>query len=155
MTDSERLPCKLYLDLQVAALRQEIAALREQHARDRETLKTDWERAERANDKRFDSVNEFRSTMSDQAAHYLQREVYEAGMNDLRHRIDVLAEKQLPREVYEQQHEDLRRRFEALASQYANQSGETLGTRATIAVVMSIGILIISIITFVIDKTFK
>lgn len=80
----------------------------------------------------------------------LSREVAE-----LRHRIEILGERQLSREVFEHQHEDLSKRVDALAQIVSSSSGENIGVRATIAIGLSLTILLVSIITYIIDKAFK
>lgn len=49
------------------------------------------EKAEVATEKRFESVNEFRAQLGDQATRFMPREVAEAKMEDLGHKIDLLS----------------------------------------------------------------
>lgn len=48
-------------------------------------------RADKAVEKRFDNVNEFRNTLSDQAATFITRDVSEAQIGLLRNRVDALS----------------------------------------------------------------
>lgn len=50
------------------------------------------QKAETANEKRFDGVNDLRGTMADQASAYMPREVAEAQINELRSQISRAAE---------------------------------------------------------------
>jgi hypothetical protein len=49
-------------------------------------------KAENANERRFDAVNEFRSQLNDQQAQFVLREVFDQSLADARRRSDALTE---------------------------------------------------------------
>src|SRR4051812_3783882 len=51
-------------------------------------------KAEKATEKRFESVNEFRSQLADQAATFLPREVAEAQLAELRKQVSTIIDRQ-------------------------------------------------------------
>lgn len=92
-------PLREYTDAQFVAMQREILHLEETLSAATtavhneavlrfELAKEATNKAEVANDKRFESVNEFRAQLAEQAASFLPREVADTALNDLRKKTD-------------------------------------------------------------------
>lgn len=80
------------------ALNAALAAVKEQSNAAMSAAAKAIDKAELATERRFESVNEFRSTLSDQAKTFINREEYEAKHKNLEDKINILQSRMDSRE---------------------------------------------------------
>ena len=94
-------------------------------------------KSEAASEKRFESVNEFRAQLTDQAHSFMPRQEAEAAINrgierveEVRERMNDLADSNhsfLPRNEYESRHQNLDDRVTALTDRFNLIAGQSVG----------------------------
>ncbi len=83
-------------------------------------------KAEAATEKRFDTVNEFRATLSDQAGRLYSRAEAEAKFLAIEDKLSSIAAqstKYVSRDTYDERHEELRRRIGVVENKASNMDG--------------------------------
>jgi hypothetical protein len=92
MIESESVSLKEYFEARLTGITQSITALEDKLSVALAASEKAVTKAEAASEKRFDAVNEFRRTLGDQAASFLQRETFDAFKERVSHDIDKTIE---------------------------------------------------------------
>jgi hypothetical protein len=101
-------------------------------------------KAETAADKRFESVNEFRAVLTDQTRTLLTRTEYEVARRALEERVSVNADRVNALELR------LTSRLDLDQGEGAGVAGQRSETRLNLGMAVSIGLLVLSLATFII-----